>query len=108
MITVSPAAAEKVKALLNRNMPAEAGGLRVGVKGGGCSGMTYVMEFADAARPDDEIFDADGIRIFVDPKSVLYLEGTELDYVEGVMGAGFEFRNPNVKRSCACGSSFTV
>ena len=108
MITVSSAAAEKVKNLMTQNNLSATGGLRLGVRGGGCSGLSYVMEFAESARPDDQVYEQDGIRLFVDPKSQLYLDGTELDYVEGIMGAGFEFKNPNVKRSCACGSSFTV
>jgi len=108
MITVSQTASEKVKSLMTQNNLTSTGGLRLGVKGGGCSGLSYVMEFAEGARPEDEVYEFDGIRLFVDQKSNLYLDGTELDYVEGVMGAGFEFKNPNVKRSCACGSSFTV
>ena len=89
------------------NMPAGSG-LRVGVKGGGCSGLSYVMEFAYGANPDDQVVDLGNVRFFVDPKSSVYLEGTELDYVEGLMGSGFEFKNPNVQRSCACGESFSV
>jgi iron-sulfur cluster assembly protein len=108
MITITTSAAEKVKNLLSQNNIPAAGGLRLGVRGGGCSGLSYVMEFADGARPGEEVVELGGVRFFVDEKSSAYLSGTELDYVEGVMGAGFEFRNPNVKRSCACGSSFTV
>ena len=108
MITITTAATEKVKSLLTQNNIPTTGGLRLGVRGGGCSGMSYVMEFAEGARPGDEILEDEGIRFFLDEKSSAYLTGTELDYVEGVMGAGFEFKNPNVKRSCACGSSFSV
>ncbi len=108
MINVTSSATEKVKALLEQNNMPEGSGLRVGVRGGGCSGLSYVMEFAYTANPDDQVVDAGDVRFFVDPKSSMYLEGTELDYVEGVMGSGFEFKNPNVKRSCACGESFAV
>lgn len=108
MISLSPTATLKVKSLVEQNSVPATGGIRLGVKGGGCSGMSYVMEFAESVRPEDQVFEVEGIRLIVDEKSLLYLEGTELDYVEDVMGAGFEFKNPNVKRSCACGSSFTV
>src|SRR5437016_5079553 len=92
MITMSATATEKVKHLLTQNnLPAESG-LRLGVKGGGCSGLSYVMEFADGARPGDEVYDIDGVKLFVDEKSNMYLDGTELDYVESVMGSGFEFK----------------
>lgn len=108
MINVTSAATEKVKALLEQNNMPAGSGLRVGVRGGGCSGLSYVMEFAYGANPDDQVVEVGDVRFFVDPKSGMYLEGTELDYVEGVMGSGFEFKNPNVKRSCACGESFAV
>ena len=109
MITVTSAAADKVKSLITQNNLPTGAGLRLGVRGGGCSGLSYVMEFAYGAEPEDDVLEiADGLRFFVDPKSKMYLEGTELDYVEGVMGSGFEFKNPNVRRSCACGESFAV
>ncbi len=108
MITITASATEKVKNLLTQNNIPSNGGLRLGVRGGGCSGLSYVMEFAEGARPGDEVLEMEGVRFFVDEKSSEFLQGTELDYVEGVMGAGFEFKNPNVKRSCACGSSFSV
>jgi len=82
-------------------------GLRVKVVGGGCSGLSYQMSF-DEARPDDQVFERDGMKVFIDKKSLLFLNGSELDYVEGLTGAGFKFQNPNVKGSCGCGESFHV
>jgi len=107
MITLTPVAADKVKTLLEqRGTPA--GGLRIGVRGGGCSGNSYYMEFCEAESPGDEIVDSNGVRLVVDLKSMVLLGGTEIDYVEGLMGAGFKFNNPNVKHSCACGESFSA
>ena len=105
-ITISENAAAKIRSLLaNRNEP-EAG-LRVKVVGGGCSGLQYKMDL-DVERPGDKVFGTPEARILVDRKSFLYLNGTELDYNEGLMQSGFTLHNPNVKRSCGCGASFTV
>jgi iron-sulfur cluster assembly protein len=107
MITLTTAAADKVRKLLDqRGTPGI--GLRIGVRGGGCSGNSYFMEFCEAESPGDETFDTDGVRLFVDLKSAVILTGTEIDYVEGLMGAGFKFNNPNVRHSCACGESFSA
>jgi len=107
MITLSPVAAEKVKELLTqRGTPTL--GLRIGVRGGGCSGNSYFMEFCEAESPGDETFDSAGVKLFVDLKSAVLLTGTEIDYVEGLMGAGFKFNNPNVRHSCSCGESFSA
>jgi len=107
MITLTPVAADKVRQLLeNRGTPTA--GLRLGVRGGGCSGNSYFMEFCEAESAGDEVFDALGVRLFVDLKSAVLLGGTEIDYVEGLMGAGFKFNNPNVRHSCACGESFSA
>ncbi|MHB8875321.1 MAG: HesB/IscA family protein, partial [Myxococcaceae bacterium] len=81
---------------------------RISVKGGGCSGLAYNMEWAEAPRERDKIFEQDGVRVFVDPKSYLYLIGTELVYEDGLMASGFKLRNPNVKSTCGCGESFTL
>lgn len=86
--------------------PAE-GGLRLGVTGGGCSGLSYAIKFDTQPRERDRIFEFDGVRVFVDPKSFLYLHGMTLDYEETLMRQGFNFINPNSSRSCGCGSSFT-
>jgi iron-sulfur cluster assembly protein len=79
--------------------------IRVGVRGGGCTGFSYVFEWADQARPSDAVFSAHGIAIVVDPKSLVYLGGMQLDFVRGMMGHGFKFNNPNAKGSCGCGES---
>jgi iron-sulfur cluster assembly protein len=106
-ITLTPVAAEKVKSLLaGRGNPRA--GLRVGVRGGGCSGNSYFMEFCDAEAPEDQVIESHGVRLVVDSRSAMLLGGTEVDYVEGLMGTGFKFNNPNVRHNCACGESFSV
>jgi len=107
MITLTATAAEKVKKLLTQRGTPEFG-LRIGVRGGGCSGNSYFMEFCDAESPGDEVMDTGGVKLYVDLKSAVLLTGTEIDYVEGLMGAGFKFNNPNVRHSCACGESFSA
>lgn len=83
-------------------------GIRVGVTTTGCSGMAYVLEFVDELNGEDKVFDNHGIKVIVDPKSLLYLDGTEMDFVKNGLNEGFEFHNPNVKGECGCGESFTV
>jgi len=108
-INVSERAAKKILALLAKDgVSAEQGGLRVGVQGGGCSGLSYAMRLDTQARDRDKVFEEFGARIFVDPKSLLYLSGTVLEYEETLMRQGFVFQNPNAARSCGCGSSFTA
>ena len=107
MITLTATAAEKVKKLLTQRGTPDIG-LRIGVRGGGCSGNSYFMEFCEAESPGDEVLDTGGVRLIIDLKSAVLLGGTEIDYVEGLMGAGFKFNNPNVKSTCGCGSSFSV
>jgi len=107
MITVTSQAAEKIKGIqAAQPTPAEAG-LRSRGTGGGCSGFQYQLAF-DAPQPGDQVFEQDGVKVVVDPKSFLYLSGTEIDYVDGLTGAGFTLKNPNAKGSCGCGSSFTA
>ena len=106
MISITEQAARKIQTLLAEKGVAD-GGLRVKVVGGGCSGLTYKMEI-DQPRDGDKVFEHNGAKIVVDRKSFLYLKGTELDYKEELMASGFNLRNPNVKRSCGCGSSFVV
>ena len=107
MISLTPVAAGKVQALLEqRGTPGI--GLRIGVRGGGCSGNSYFMEFCEAESPGDEVIETNGVKLYVDLKSAVLLGGTEVDYVEGLMGAGFKFNNPNVKHSCSCGESFSA
>ena len=83
-------------------------GIRLGVTTSGCSGMAYVLEFVDEQAPEDQVFEDYGVRVFVDPKSLAYLEGTELDFVREGLNEGLQFRNPNVSAECGCGESFTV
>ena len=96
------------KLLEKEGVSPEVGGLRVGVQGGGCSGLSYAMRLDTQARDRDKIFEEFGARIFVDPKSFLYLNGTTLEYEETLMRQGFVFQNPNAARNCGCGSSFTA
>ncbi len=106
-IRLTPKAIEMArKSIERRGLPTE--GLRLGVKGGGCSGVSYVIEFADKVRGRDHVFDFDGVKIIVDPKSLIYLRGSILDYEVKLMQHGFKFRNPNEKAGCGCGESFTV
>jgi iron-sulfur cluster assembly protein len=105
-ITLTDNAVQKIRALVANDESAERG-LRVKVVGGGCSGLSYKMDL-DQKRDGDRVFERDGARIIVDRKSYLYLNGTELDYADDLMHAGFNLRNPNVKRSCGCGASFGV
>jgi len=102
-------AAQKIRALLEKEgVSPEVGGLRVGVQGGGCSGLSYAMRLDTQARDRDKIFEEFGARLFVDPKSFLYLNGTTLEYEEMLMRQGFVFQNPNAALNCGCGSSFTA
>lgn len=104
LITLTDMATKKVKELNKDNLPY----LRVGVKGGGCSGYAYQMGFDDKKDEKDTIVEQDNISIVVDPKSIIFLAGTQLDYVENLMGSGFTFNNPNSKSTCGCGESFSV
>ena len=97
------AAAEIAKQRAKRGSPDAM--IRIGVRGGGCTGFTYVFEWAEQVRPTDKVFSAHGVSIVVDPKSLVYLGGMQLDFVRGMMGHGFKFNNPNAKGSCGCGES---
>jgi iron-sulfur cluster assembly protein len=105
-ISLTQTAADRIGAFLENR--GKGVGLRLGVKTSGCSGMAYVIEFADEVGADDEVFEDKGVKILVDPKSMIYLDGTELDYAKEGLNEGFKFNNPNVKDSCGCGESFTV
>ena len=83
-------------------------GIRVGIKTAGCSGLSYVLEFVDSAADEDKIFDQGNFKLYIDPKSLIYLDGTELDFVKEGLNEGFQFNNPNVKNECGCGESFHV
>jgi|ERR1700678_2459547 iron-sulfur cluster assembly accessory protein len=106
-VSLTTNAATKVKEIMGQQSPVPAG-LRIGVVGGGCSGFSYSMQFENAAGMMDKTFEMDGLKIFVDATSVMYLNGCVVDYVETLEGAGFKFENPNVKSTCGCGSSFSV
>jgi len=106
-VSLSPNAVSKVKEIMGQQNPVPAG-LRIGVVGGGCSGFSYSMQFENAAGMMDKTFEMDGLKVFVDATSVMYLNGCIVDYVETLEGAGFKFENPNVKSTCGCGSSFSV
>ena len=107
MITLTPVAIQRVKDLLAQRGSPELG-LRVGVRGGGCSGSSYYMEFCETASEGDETYETEGLKVFVDAKSAMLLAGTEVDFVSGLMGSGFKFNNPNVRHQCACGESFST
>src|SRR5499433_4347532 len=106
-ISLTPNAIAKVKEIMAQQNPLPTG-LRVGVVGGGCSGFSYSMQFENSAGMMDKTFDFDGLKVYVDATSVMYLNGCVVDYVETLEGAGFKFENPNVKSTCGCGSSFSV
>ena len=105
-ISVTAAAAEHVCKQLAARGRGE--GIRIGVKTSGCSGLAYVLEFVDDQDPSDSVFEVDGVRVFVDPKSLVYLDGTIVDFAREGLNEGLEFRNPNVAGECGCGESFTV
>jgi iron-sulfur cluster assembly accessory protein len=104
MVTLTNIAAEKVRSFLEGQATA---GLRVGVRGGGCSGFQYALAL-DEPKDDDRIFDVEGIKVIVDEASLQYVDGSEVDYTESLMGSGFQVNNPNVVASCGCGSSFRI
>jgi len=106
-VSLTPNAVAKVKEIMAQQNPVPAG-LRVGVVGGGCSCFSYSMSFENGAGMMDKVFDMDGLKVYVDATSLMYLNGCRVDYVETLEGAGFKFENPNVKSTCGCGSSFSV
>jgi iron-sulfur cluster assembly accessory protein len=106
MLTLTAAAVDKVKEIMAER--GEGGGLRIAVIGGGCSGFQYQMSLDAEANADDKVFEQEGLRMFVDPRSLLYLEGTKVDYVNGLNGSGFKFDNPNAHSTCGCGESFNA
>lgn len=108
MIKVSDSAKEQVYVLLNDGSHPQGSFVRVGVKGGGCSGLMYNLDFDQEITEGDQVFEDNGVKVVVDKKSFLYLIGTELEYTGGLNGKGFEFRNPNANRTCGCGESFSI
>jgi iron-sulfur cluster assembly accessory protein len=107
MVQLTETAVGKVREILDTQEPKPAG-LRIAVVGGGCSGFSYSMAFENSAGMLDKTYSFDGLKVFVDQASLLYLEGVEVDYVESMEGSGFKFNNPNVKSTCGCGSSFSA
>jgi len=103
----TPRAVEKVKEIIGQQEPQPVG-LRVSVVGGGCSGFSYQMNFETQTNGIDKTFDFDGLKVFIDQASLMYLDGTRVDFIETLEGSGFKFENPNVKTTCGCGSSFSV
>jgi len=108
MITITEKAKGKIDNLMQESQMDTDYFLRVSVKGGGCSGLTYNLDFDNEQKKDDQFFEDKGIRIALDMKSFLYLAGTELDFTDGINGKGFNFNNPNATRTCGCGESFSV
>ena len=105
-VTLTEKAAKHVSSFIAKR--GKGVGLRLGVRTTGCSGMAYKLEFADSVNPDDALFESHGVKVIVDPKSLPYLEGTELDFAREGLNEGFKFRNPNVKDECGCGESFNI
>ncbi|MGA1201374.1 MAG: HesB/IscA family protein [Planctomycetota bacterium] len=108
MIEMTAAAGREIARLIEAEGGSEGGGLRLFVKGGGCSGMLYDMKIVEGAEEKDKVFEIEGVRVIVDPKSYLFLNGTRVDFKESLMGRGFVFENPNAKNSCGCGTSFSI
>jgi len=108
MIGVTERAAKEVARIIEEQKLPDGTALRVGVKGGGCSGFSYTLGFDDSISEVDQISEANGVRVVCDPKSFLYLNGTEIDFEDNLMGRGFKFGNPNAAKSCGCGESFSV
>lgn len=107
-VVLTERAAQEVRSILAHQRAPHGTGVRIAVKGGGCSGFTYVMNFEASVRPDDIVTEQHGVRVIVDPRSLLFLEGTTLEFQDTLMGRGFVFKNPKATRTCGCGSSFAV
>ncbi|OXV05111.1 hypothetical protein Egran_07121 [Elaphomyces granulatus] len=107
-IALTAKAVNEVKKLMAENKIPESYGLRIGVKGGGCSGLSYTLGFDEELKEGDKIIETEGVKVYVDWKSILYLNGTSIDYTDGLNGKGFVFNNPTAKKTCGCGSSFGV
>jgi|TARA_Y100000310_G_scaffold307728_1_gene350079 iron-sulfur cluster assembly protein len=107
IITLSDSAANRIKEIIAKNQ-SNSVGVKVGVKSGGCAGMTYIMEYAKEINPNDEVIEDKGVKVFVDPGAIMYLLGTEMDYKKGEFSSTFVFKNPNETEKCGCGESFKI
>ena len=107
MITVSDKAVDKIKDILDGEQKGN-GFIRIGIKGGGCSGFTYLLDIEENQKDGDQLYNFGDVKVLIDSKSIIYLAGTELDYTDGLNGSGFVFNNPNAQRTCGCGNSFAV
>ena len=107
VVTLSEAALKEVKRLINVQGLTE-GGLRLGVKGGGCSGLSYTINFDEKTNQHDQVYEVDGVKVIVDAKSAIYLQGTQLDFQKDLIGGNFKFVNPNADKTCGCGESFSA
>ncbi len=107
-VSITEKAINEVKKIMEENNVPENFGLRVGVKGGGCSGLTYTLGFDENSKEGDTIIENSGVKLYIDGKSLFYLSGTELDFTDGLNGKGFVFNNPNATKTCGCGESFGV
>jgi len=107
LVTVTERAVQEIRSIFDREKPAPGTGLRLGVVGGGCSGLSYEMEFSET-RSNDNILDFDGFSVLLDPKSAIYLRDVTLDFEGGLKGKGFVFKNPNATNTCGCGESFSI
>ena len=106
IITLSEKAANRIKEILSKDQ--KSSGVRIGVKSGGCAGMSYIMEYAKEKNPNDELIEDKGVKVFVDPGAIMYLLGTEMDYKEEQFSSSFVFKNPNETERCGCGESFKI
>ena len=107
-VAVTEAAAGAIQKYLREHDASESAGIRIGVRGGGCSGLSYFLDAEETPKDNDHVIEAYGSRVFIDPKSLLFLQGTTLDYVTGLMEAGFKFLNPKAGKDCGCGESFSM
>jgi len=107
-LAVTEAAAGAIHKYLAEHGAKQGAGIRIGIRGGGCSGLSYFLDSEDDPRENDHVIEAFGSRVFIDPKSLLFLQGTTLDYVTGLMDAGFKFLNPKAGKNCGCGESFSM
>lgn len=108
LVTLTTKAADEVKRILEEKKMSAETGLRVSLRGGGCSGMTYVLDFAEKGEDADQVLESQGVKLLVDPTAVQFVQGLQIDFVDDLLNRGFKFENPNASHSCGCGTSFSV